>query len=121
MGEVYRARDQKLGRDVAIKFLPIELTTDHEHLARFEREARILASLNHPNVGGIHGLIEADGISGLVLEIVEGPTLAERLASLCGRSPCAAGARSAHRRNADDRAANRRRPRDGTRARHRAS
>ena len=62
MGEVYRARDARLHRDVAIKFLPIELTTDHERLARFEREARILASLNHPNVGGIHGLIDAEGI-----------------------------------------------------------
>jgi serine/threonine-protein kinase len=80
MGEVYRARDTRLGRDVAIKFLPDELTQDADRRARFEREARHLASLNHANIAAIYGLEEAaDGASGLVLELVEGPTLAERL------------------------------------------
>jgi Tol biopolymer transport system component len=80
MGEVYRARDTKLGRDVAIKILPRTFTTDPERLARFEREARMLAALNHPHIGAIYGLEDADGVPGLVLELVEGPTLAERLA-----------------------------------------
>ena len=80
MGEVYRARDTKLGRDVAIKVLPKMFTADPERLARFEREARLLASLNHPHIGAIYGFEQADGIQGLVLELVEGPTLAERLA-----------------------------------------
>jgi hypothetical protein len=62
MGEVYRARDTKLGRDVAIKILPRVFTTDPDRLARFEREARMLASLNHPNIGAIYGLEEADGV-----------------------------------------------------------
>ena len=76
MGEVYRARDTKLGRDVAIKVLPPAFTTDPDRLARFEREARLLASLNHPHIGAIYGLEEADGMRGLILELVEGPTLA---------------------------------------------
>jgi serine/threonine-protein kinase len=76
MGEVYRARDVKLDRDVAIKVLPEEFANDKERLARFEREAKLLASLNHPNIAGIYG-IES---SALVLELVEGPTLAERIA-----------------------------------------
>ena len=80
MGEVYRAEDTKLGREVAIKVLPEAFTTDSERLARFKREARVLASLNHPNIGGIHGLEEADGVRALVLELVEGPTLADRIA-----------------------------------------
>ena len=80
MGEVYRARDTKLGRDVAIKILPRIFTADRERLARFEREARLLASLNHPNIATIHGLEEEDGIRALVMELVEGPTLADRLA-----------------------------------------
>src|SRR5215472_7191847 len=70
MGEVYRARDVKLGRDVAIK-----ITSDLERLARFEREARVLAALNHPRIGAIYGVEEAGGMMGLVLELVEGPTL----------------------------------------------
>jgi Tol biopolymer transport system component len=81
MGEVYRARDLRLHREVAIKALPPEFETDHERLLRFEREARLLASLNHPNVAAIYGLEEHDGSRLLVLELVEGPTLAERLAS----------------------------------------
>jgi serine/threonine protein kinase len=80
MGEVYRARDTKLGRDVAIKILPRIFTSDPERLARFEREARMLAALNHPHIGAIYGLEDADGVPSLVLELVEGPTLAERLA-----------------------------------------
>ena len=79
MGEVYRARDTKLHRDVAIKVLPEALAHDIERLARFEREARTLASLNHPNIAQIHGLEETDGIKALVLELVEGPTLADRI------------------------------------------
>jgi serine/threonine protein kinase/Tol biopolymer transport system component len=79
MGEVYRARDTKLGRDVAIKVLPEAFTRDSERLARFEREARVLAALNHPHVGSIYGLEEAGGIRALVLELVEGESLAERI------------------------------------------
>jgi serine/threonine-protein kinase len=80
MGEVYGARDTKLGRDVGIKIVPESFADDPDRVARFEREARTLAALNHPNIGGIHGLEEADGITALVLELVEGPTLADRIA-----------------------------------------
>ena len=80
MGEVYQARDTKLDRDVALKVLPAAFTSDRDRLARFEREARVLASLNHPNIAAIHGFEEADGIKALVLELVEGPTLADRIA-----------------------------------------
>jgi serine/threonine protein kinase/Tol biopolymer transport system component len=79
MGEVYRARDSKLGRDVAVKILPPHFTDDPERRARFAREARVLATLNHPHIGAIYGLEESDGVTGLVLELVEGETLAERL------------------------------------------
>ena len=79
MGEVWRARDSKLGREVAIKTLPEEFAKDEERLARFEREAKLLASLNHPNIATIHGLEEHNGTRFLVLELVEGDTLAERL------------------------------------------
>ena len=80
MGEVYRARDTKLGRDVAIKVLPRIFTADADRLARFTREARLLAALNHPHVATIHGLEEFNGLPALVMELVEGPTLAEKLA-----------------------------------------
>ena len=80
MGEVYRARDSKLGRDVAIKILPRAFTADPDRLARFEREARLLASLNHPHIGAIYGVEESDGVRALVLELVEGETLADKLA-----------------------------------------
>jgi eukaryotic-like serine/threonine-protein kinase len=80
MGEVYRGHDTKLGRDVAIKILPRIFTSDPERLARFEREARLLAALNHPNIGAIYGLEEVDAVPALVLELVEGQTLADRLA-----------------------------------------
>ncbi len=83
--EVYRARDTKLDRDVALKVLPQAFTDDPDRLARFEREAKVLASLNHPNIGSIYGLEEAEGQKALVLELVEGPTLAERIKQ--GRSP----------------------------------
>jgi serine/threonine protein kinase len=84
MGEVYRARDTKLHRDVAIKILPEAFAADADRVARFQREAQVLASLNHPNIGGIYGLEEADGVKALVLELVEGPTLADRLAQGSG-------------------------------------
>ncbi len=80
MGEVYRARDPKLGRYVAIKILPGAFTSDPERLARFEREARVLAALNHPHIGAIYGFEESDNVQALVLELVEGPTLADRIA-----------------------------------------
>ena len=86
MGEVYRARDTKLDRDVALKVLSEAFTADADRLARFEREAKVLASLNHPNIGGIHGLEDAPstssgqaGVRALALELVEGPTLADRI------------------------------------------
>jgi Tol biopolymer transport system component len=79
MGEVYRARDTTLGRDVAVKALPEEFTYDGERLARFEREAQVLAALNHPNLAIIHELKEVDGAKYLILELVEGDTLAERI------------------------------------------
>jgi serine/threonine protein kinase len=79
MGEVYRARDTRLGREVAIKALPAELSRDAERLARFEREAKLLAALNHPGIAAIHGLEEAEGQPVLVLELVPGEDLAERL------------------------------------------
>ena len=93
MGEVYRARDTKLGREVAIKILPRAFTNDPDRLARFEREARMLAALNHPNICAIYGLEEADGIRFLVLELVEGETLADRLADASGSQPRARACR----------------------------
>jgi len=80
MGEVYRAHDTKLGRDVAIKILPAAFTSDPDRRARFAREARLLASLNHPHVATVHGVEEASGVQAIVLELVEGPTLADRVA-----------------------------------------
>jgi eukaryotic-like serine/threonine-protein kinase len=79
MGEVYRARDSKLGRDVALKILPPSVAADHDRVARFRREAQLLASLNHPNIAAIHGLEELGGVPVLVLELVDGQTLADRL------------------------------------------
>jgi eukaryotic-like serine/threonine-protein kinase len=81
MGEVYRARDTKLNRDVAIKVLPDAVASDAERLARFTREAQTLGSLNHPNIATIHGIEERDGLRAIVMELVDGPTLADRLAS----------------------------------------
>src|SRR5215472_18042518 len=79
MGEVYRARDTKLKRDVALKVLPDAFARDPGRKARFQREAQVLASLNHPRIAAIYGLKEFQGIRFLVLELAEGPTLAERL------------------------------------------
>jgi serine/threonine protein kinase len=85
MGEVYRAQDTKLGRDVALKIVSATFSHDPERLARFQREAQLLAALNHPHIGAIYGVDEAQGSHFLVLELVEGETLAERLAR--GRLP----------------------------------
>src|SRR5262245_54846834 len=79
MGEVYRARDSKLGRDVALKILPQTFAADPDRIARIRREAQLLASLNHANIAAIHGLEELNGVPVLVLELVEGPTLGDRL------------------------------------------
>jgi Tol biopolymer transport system component len=80
MGEVYRARDTKLNRDVALKVLPAQFVLDPDRSARFKREAHLLATLNHPNIGAIYGLEESKGTPALVLELIDGPTLADRLA-----------------------------------------
>src|SRR5215510_1902159 len=79
MGEVYRARDLKLKREVAIKILPEEFARDSDRVSRFQREAEVLASLNHPNIGAIYDLAEANQMRYLVLELVEGETLADRI------------------------------------------
>ena len=81
MGEVYRATDTNLKRQVAIKVLPASVAGDAERLARFQREAEVLAALNHPNIAQIHGLEKSGGTIALVMELVEGPTLADMLAS----------------------------------------
>ena len=80
MGEVWRAHDTQLNRDVALKILPDAFASDPDRLARFQREAQVLASLNHPNIAAIYGIEEAEGTRALVLELVEGPTLADRIA-----------------------------------------
>src|SRR5437868_9157483 len=77
MGEVYKARDTKLDREVALKFLPDAVARDPERLARFEREAKVLASLNHPNIAQIYGVEESSGVRALVMELVPGESLAE--------------------------------------------
>jgi serine/threonine protein kinase len=79
MGQVFRARDTRLGRDVAIKVLPSEVAIDADRLVRFEREAQILASLNHPNIAAIYGVEDATGVPALVMELVDGPTLADTI------------------------------------------
>jgi serine/threonine protein kinase len=79
MGEVYRAHDTKLNRDVALKVLPPEFAHNPERMERFKREAQLLASLNHPNIAAIYGLEEGDGGSAIVMELAEGPTLADRI------------------------------------------
>ncbi len=81
MGEVYRARDARLGRDVAVKVLPEAFARDPERMARFGREAKVLASLNHPNIAAIYGFEDSGGVHALVMELVEGPTLADRIAA----------------------------------------
>src|SRR6202163_4654521 len=79
MGEVYRGRDARLGRDVAIKVMPANLAADADRMARFQREAQVLASLNHPHIAALYGLEEFGGVRALVMEVVEGPTLDERI------------------------------------------
>ncbi|MGH9716686.1 MAG: serine/threonine-protein kinase, partial [Candidatus Acidiferrales bacterium] len=92
MGEVYRARDAKLGRDVALKVLPEAFARDSERMARFQREAKLLASLNHPNIAAIYGFEDSGITHALVMELVEGPTLAERISGSAARtSPTPAG------------------------------
>ena len=110
MGQVYRARDTKLGRGVALKVLPDMFARDPERRARFQREAQVLAALNHPHIAAIHGFEDSGSIHALVLELVEGPTLAERLAQ--GPHPA--------RRDHGHRAVDRRRARSRTRSRYRA-
>src|SRR5438067_11851446 len=80
MGQVYRARDTRLQRDVALKILPDAFASDPDRLARFQREAQTLASLNHPNIAHIHGLEESNGVRALVMELVEGEDLSQRIA-----------------------------------------
>src|SRR6188508_2943406 len=80
MGEVYRARDTRLDRDVALKVLPALLAQDAERMNRFRREAKVLAALNHPNIAAIYGLEDTGGVSALVMELVEGEDLSERIA-----------------------------------------
>jgi serine/threonine-protein kinase len=87
MGEVYRARDTRLGRDVAVKILPKAFTSDPERLARFEREARVLASLSHPNIATIHAVEETDGVRAIVMELVPGRTLADMIKEASGSGP----------------------------------
>ena len=105
MGEVWRARDLKVKREVALKLLPDEFSRDPERVARFQREAEVLASLNHPNIAAIYDIEEDNGKRFLVLELVEGETLAERIKRgplpiaealniakfICGRNPAACG------------------------------
>jgi serine/threonine protein kinase len=86
MGEVYRATDTTLKRDVAVKVLPAALASDPDRLARFQREAEVLASLNHPHIAAIYGLEKSSGVHALVMELVEGPTLAEQISHV-GRVP----------------------------------
>jgi Tol biopolymer transport system component len=81
MGEVYKARDSRLNRDVALKVLPAAFAADTERMARFEREARLLASLNHPHIAALYGLEESGGTPALIMELVDGPTLADRIAA----------------------------------------
>src|SRR5262245_48738166 len=80
MGEVFRATDTKLKRQVAIKVLPPSFAADQDRVARFQREAEVLASLNHPHIAGIYGLEEREGVSALVMELVEGEDLSQRIA-----------------------------------------
>src|SRR5262245_65687190 len=80
MGEVYRARDTRLDGDVAIKIVPEAFAADAERVARFQREAKVLAALNHPHIAAIYGLENTDGVKALVMELVEGEDLAQRLA-----------------------------------------
>jgi len=110
MGEVYQATDINLKRAIAIKVLPALVAADAERLARFQREAEVLAALNHPNIAQIHGLGKSAGVTALVMELVEGPTLADRIA-LSSRSS---------RRSALNCGPDRRCPERGARTEHRS-
>ena len=113
MGEVYRATDTNLKRQVAIKVLPAAVSSDSDRLARLQREAEVLAALNHPNIAHIHGLEKSDGTIALVMELVEGPTLAERLEGLRaqGSGLRAQGCHSTRRCRSQSRSPRRSRPR----------
>src|SRR5262245_38707758 len=89
MGEVYRARDTRLKRDVAIKVLPEAFATDADRTARFQREAELLATLNHPNIAAVYGLEQSDAVTAIVLELVEGQTLSEMVAATSAGLPIA--------------------------------
>ena len=104
MGEVYRANDTRLKRQVAVKILPDSFAADPERLARFQREAELLAAMNHPHIATVYGLEEGDGIKALVMELIEGEDLAQRLAR--GPVPVRRGVghRPAGRRRARSRA-----------------
>src|SRR3984885_5285362 len=80
MGEVYRARDTRLGREVALKVLPTAFASDPERMARFQGEAQVLVALSHPRIGAIYGFEDSNGVRALVMELIEGPTLADRIA-----------------------------------------
>src|SRR5262245_27680406 len=86
MGEVFRARDMKLHRDAAIKVLPASLADDHDRLARFEREARLLASLNHPHIAQVFGLEDGDGVRAIAMELVEGDDLSQYITAAAEQS-----------------------------------
>ena len=116
MGEVYRARDTRLGRNVAIKSLPASFATDPQRVGRFQREAQLLAALNHPNIAAIYGLEESGGAQFLVLELVDGETLGDRLQAVAGATPEADQPSPRLRRSAEASAeaeSLRSRPRDG--------
>jgi eukaryotic-like serine/threonine-protein kinase len=103
MGEVYRARDSKLARDVALKVLTASVAGDPDRLARFRREAQVLAALNHPNIAAIYGFEDSGSTHALVLELVEGPTLADRIARRVaarrGAAHCEADRRGARKQS----------------------
>jgi eukaryotic-like serine/threonine-protein kinase len=98
MGEVYRAADSKLGRDVALKVILQEFAQDKQLMARFQREAQVLASLNHNNIASIYGLEDSGGVRALVMELVEGPTLADRIKE-GAQTPCPSPGKSQERSN----------------------
>jgi serine/threonine protein kinase len=114
VGQVYRATDTTLGRQVAIKILPDAFASDPERLAPFEREAKTLASLNHPHIAAIYGFEKSAGLHALVMELVEGPTLAERLAQGLRLTPDFRSTRRCPFRNKSPRRSNRRTSRESS-------
>jgi serine/threonine-protein kinase len=97
MGEVYRARDTKLSRDVALKVLPASVAADRDRLSRFQREAQVLASLNHPNIAAIYGIEDSGSTHALIMELVPGRTLAEMIGDARHSAPAAASGGGAPR------------------------